>query len=155
MPKIYLEYEEHESLDESIVYSLIDEDNDNSGTDNWKYDDSEDDEEKYFEEYIENEKDLLFLPIHLYRNPLPGCKEIDIDFDPIDCDILHLVVVVYSNKEEGSRGNWHISKVTKSRREAKEHALLVESDAVDGDLPWKQEDTEFESVYVTSLPVED
>lgn len=116
------------------------------------------DDESFAEDKPETENSIFFMPVFLYRKPMVGAMTIGVDFDPSECQRLHLVVVRYAFQDIDSEvyGQWNIAKVCKTRREAKEIAFAIESgDLMFDNPPWAREGCKLEAVDVVSLAIED
>ncbi len=104
------------------------------------------------------EQYVAFVPLAAYRNPMQGCKEVEVDFDTKDLDRIHLVIVRYSETDDKTEysGKWHVEKVCTTRREAKEYEKeLHESNEDHIRKPWAQDGCEIEEVEIASVPLED
>jgi len=118
------------------------------------------DEDEYPDFDLENgsEDCLFFMPMYLYKQPFNGALKLDIDFDPSDHNRLHLVIVRYSHSDEDTDmyGKWHIEKVCKTRREAKDIQVAIESEEYNCDNPvWKKAGAKLDIVEIASVPIED
>jgi hypothetical protein len=146
MPTIYLEYEEEDAM----MWGQLGEE---EPRDEFIFNEDEEDEPK------QNIEFKLFRPLYLYRSELEGSQPIEIDFEPLGFDKLHIVIVRYSkaNEFENLSGLWHIENVYKTRREASKMAEFIRElpEEYNKEVPWKQDDTEIEEVQVETLGVED
>ena len=96
--------------------------------------------------------EMNIVPLALYRNPIAGGKEVDVDIDTTGLYWVYLVVVIYT-KPDGAK--WSVSSVHKTRREAKKIHDEIESGMFKGATPWDNEDCQFEECVVALVPVED
>src|SRR5688572_25632382 len=106
---LYLEYSE-EDLIMVPSESFINEDDDDDDED---YGGSEDAFDDITAPDMKREQYIAFIPTAVYRNPIQGAKELEVDFDTANLDRIHLVVVRYSDSDEKTEysGKWHIEKV--------------------------------------------
>jgi len=97
-----------------------------------------------------------FSPIHLYRNKIPGGKEILVNDDFSNVNIAYLILVIYSDVQKEEH-DWAIATVKKTRRCAKQ----VQQSIITGEfnntdqLIWDEDGKELESVEIVCLQIED
>lgn len=115
--KIYLEFEEEEINGDIGQIGIDNEDELLLEADDFN---------KKQKEQISN----IFLPIYLYRRPMSGTLGIDIDFDPQDYSILHVVIRHFSYVDSESEifGKWEVVKVCATRREALDTKYILENE---------------------------
>lgn len=92
------------------------------------------------------------MPLAMYRNPIEGGKELDVDFDTTGLTWLYIVIVIYTTPEETT---WCVPKTCKTRREAKKIHDAIASGMFKGDAPWDDEDCQFDECIIAPLPIED
>lgn len=115
-------------------------------------------EEEEFKRALQEEvsSEIIFEPLHLYREPIDGMMEIHVEDTLYTLPIIYIVVIRYSEVHPNGKitsNLWQMEDFYKSRREAVERKKKILNGEVNG--PWNFPCNYMEQVQVVALNVED